>query len=86
MTVLSKLEAGRKRTWKMHQTFDDLQKWSAYLQQSSERFEEEMQKYSSSFVLPMEQKLMKEIKGAFTLMKKESALLKSRVHRLRGQT
>lgn len=81
---VSKLDAGSKKTWKLHQTLNELQKWSAYLQQSAERFDEELAQFKSTFLSTTETKVYKEVSEALRLMKKESALLKSRANRLRG--
>jgi hypothetical protein len=81
---VSKLDAGSKKTWKLHQTLNELQKWSAYLQQSAERFDEELEQYKSTFLSATEAKVYKEVSEGLRLMKKESALLKSRSNRLRG--
>lgn len=81
---VSKLDAGSKKTWKLHQTLNELQTWSAYLQQSADRFGEELEQFKSTFLSPTEQKVFKEVMAALLLMKKESTLLKNRSTRLRG--
>jgi hypothetical protein len=75
-----------RKTWKLHQTVDELQTWSAYLQQSAERFLEEFTKYSSRsiFVTTYEAKAFQETMDGLLLLKKESSLLKSRSRRLHG--
>lgn len=83
---VSKLDAGTKKTWKLHQTVDELQKWSMYLQLSAERFIEEFGGYNSrlTFVSPPEQKAFKEVMDSLLILKKESTLMKTRSRRLHG--
>jgi tRNA(Leu) C34 or U34 (ribose-2'-O)-methylase TrmL len=83
---VSKLDAGSKRTWKLHQTVDELQKWSVYLHQSTERFLEEFTGYNSRsiFVTTPEKKAYQDVMNALLLLKKESSLMKSRSRRLHG--
>jgi hypothetical protein len=83
---ISKLDAGTKKTWKLHQTVDELQKWSVYLQLSAERFIEEFGGYNSrsTFSSPHEQKAYKEVMDTLLLLKKESTLMKTRSRRLHG--
>lgn len=78
-------KANQKKTWKLHQTVDELQKWSSYLQQSAERFIEELNGHSSRLIsLSLsEQKALSETLNGLQLLKKESALLKTRSRRLR---
>jgi len=75
-----------RKSWKLHQTVDELQTWSAYLQQSAERFLEEFTKYSSRsiFVTTYEAKAFQETMDGLLLLKKESSLLKSRSRKLHG--
>ena len=82
-----KLDAGRKKAWKFHQTVDELQEWSAYLQQSAERFIEEFTKYNSNltFVTEFEARAFRETMDGLALLKKESGLLKSRSRKLHGR-
>lgn len=80
---ISKLEAGTKRTWKLHQTLDEIQKWSVYLQMSSERFQEELTGYSSRSTLGSP-KRFQETMDCLQTLKKNSAMLKTLSHRLRG--
>jgi hypothetical protein len=84
---LAKLDAGSKRTWKLHQTVDELQKWSAYLQQSAEKFIEEFTEYNarSVFVTSAEEQAFQETIASLDRLKKESALLKNRSRKLHGQ-
>jgi hypothetical protein len=84
---VSKLDAGSKKSWKLHQTVDELQKWSSYLQQSAERFIEELGGHNSrlTFLSPSEQKAFKETMDGLLVLKKESSLLKTRSRRLRGK-
>ena len=84
---IRKLDAGKKKSWKLHQTVDELQTWSAYLQQSAERFLEEFTAYNSrlTFVTDPEVKAFKETMEALQLLKKESSLLKNRARKLHGR-
>jgi len=83
---VSKLDAGSKRSWKLHQTVNELQTWSAYLQQSAERFLEEFTAYNShsTFVTTPEKKAYQAVMDALLLLKKESSLMKGRSRRLHG--
>jgi hypothetical protein len=83
---ISKLDAGTKKTWKLHQTIDEIQTWSAYLQQSAERFAEELAGYNlrSTFVGAQELKAYQEVAAALATLKKESTLLKTKSRRLHG--
>lgn len=83
---ISKLDAGTKKTWKLHQTVDELQKWSMYLQLSAERFLEEFAGFNSrsTFVLANEQKAFKEVMDALLILKKESTRMATRSRRLHG--
>ena len=76
-----------RKSWKLHKSVDELQTWSAYLQQSTERFIEEFTEYSSRsiFVTTYEAKAFQETMDCLLLLKKESALLKNRSRRLHGQ-
>lgn len=80
------MEAGKKQTWKLHQFADELHKWSAYLQQSAERFEEELETFKAKgvFVTAAETKLHKDTLESLALLKKEGAQLKVRARRLHG--
>lgn len=84
--LTSKLDAGSKKTWKLHQTVDELQTWSVYLQQSAERFLEEFTKYSSrsTFTSEFEAKAFRETMDGLRRLKKESTLLKNRSRKLHG--
>ena len=84
--LVSKLDAGTKKSWKMHQTADELHKWSAYLQLSAERFIEEFTAHSSRLTSssPMEAKVLREALDRLETLKKESGLLKVQARRLHG--
>ena len=75
-----------RKSWKLHQSVNELQTWSAYLQQSAERFIEEFTEYSSRsiFVTEYEAKAFRETMDGLALLKKESSLLKSRSRKLHG--
>lgn len=83
---IKKLDAGSKKSWKLHQLVDELQKWSAYSQQSAERFEEELLRYGKDhvFVMSSEANAYKDALEALGVLKKESARLKTRSRRLHG--
>lgn len=85
-TTVSKMEAGKKRTWKLHQLADELFKWSAYLQQSAERFEEELNTFGNKgvFATNSETKLYKDTLESLATLRKEGAQLKVRARRLHG--
>lgn len=83
---ISKLDAGTKKTWKLHKTIDELQQWTVYLQLSAERFIEEFAGFNSrsTFAMAHEQKAYKEVMDALQILKKESTLMKTRSRRLHG--
>jgi hypothetical protein len=83
---VSRMDAGTKKTWKVHQLAEELYKWSAYLQQSAERFEEELTALNAKtlFVTSQETKLYKDLVAGLATLKKEGAQLKVRAHRLHG--
>jgi hypothetical protein len=83
---VSRLDAGSKRTWKLHQLADELYRWSAYLQQSAERFTEELENYGKRdvFTTNTEAKAYKDTLESLALLKKEGAQLKVRSRRLQG--
>lgn len=85
--VISQLKPEAKRTWKMHQTVDELYKWSAFLQMSAERFLEEFTEYNSRLTsLPTrEKKVLQEAMERLQTLKKESSLLKAQARRLHGR-
>lgn len=83
---ISKLDAGTKRTWKFHQSLDELQKWSMYLQMSSERFLEELDGYNSRSIFDSTggKKLYQDTTDCLQTLKKQGALLKTLARRMRG--
>lgn len=83
---LSKKDAGTKKTWKLHQTYEELHKWSAYLQLSAERFIEELEKLSAHRpTTTREANAYNEVVAHLQTLKKESAALKTKARRLHGR-
>lgn len=76
-----------KKSWQAHQLVSELQKWGAYLQQSAGTFHEQLEGFEKRkvYTTAVEQKALQEIKRALLQLEKESALLRSRAHHLRGK-
>lgn len=84
---ISQLKPESKRTWKMHQTVDQLYKWSVYLQTSAETFLEEFTEHNSRLtsLSTREKKVLQEAMERLHVLKKESSLLKAQARRLHGR-
>ena len=78
-----RIPAEDKRKWKLQQTVNDLQKWTAYLQTSAETFLGEFTQYSSSSTSDAQKKKYDAIRENVAILKKESTSLRAKLRRLR---
>lgn len=79
-----KLDAGKKREWKLQKTVQELRTWTQYLQTSAEAFTDDLSRFNSSSpsTLKDEKKwtaVMEDLKE----LKQRSSSLKAKLRRMR---
>jgi hypothetical protein len=78
------MDAGTKKAWKLHQLISEIQTWSAYLEQSAETFEAELEQRNTLkvFSTTPEKQVFKEVMQTLRELHTKSRLLRSRARRL----